>query len=183
MKSEVRSPKSEVGEAETQKLRKGMGKLGNQEIRKAGKEADQAAPAGRFFPEFLSSIFPNSLSEFLSLALALFGFRLSAAAFLLVLSSTQTPAAAAATFGNGGLSYTNGDFATAAQTFAELAAAAPSPGTFCSLGNAEWRLARTGPAILAWERAVWLAPYHAAARNNLRFARITTQLTAPELAW
>ena len=182
--------KPEVRKAETQKLRKGMGKLGTQELRKgfSGKSCLAASWFG--FPEFLSSKFSRPLSEFLSFGfsqlgfrLSAFGFRLSVAALLLVLSSTHTPARAAVAFSTAGLSYTNGDFAAAAQTYAQLAEAQPSPGTFCNLGNAEWRLARTGPAILAWERAIWLAPYQAAARNNLRFARITTQLTAPELAW
>ena len=175
--------KPEVRKAETQKLRKGMGKLGTQELRKGFSGMSCLAAPWSGISEFLSSKFFHSLSEFLSFGLAPFGFRLSAAALLLVLSSTQTPAAATAAFSTAGLSYTNGDFAAAAQAYTQLAEAQPSPGTFCNLGNAEWRLARTGPAILAWERAVWLAPYHAAARNNLRFARITTQLTAPELAW
>jgi len=56
-------------------------------------------------------------------------------------------------------------------------------GTLQNLGNAEWKLGRTGPAILAWERALWLDPFHKAARMDLRFARKTAQLETPDLAW
>jgi hypothetical protein len=201
MKSEVRSPKSEGSpkaesrmeqsqNSETQKAKGGIWNSGTQESRKEPSGRSRLAAFIFRLPEFLSSKFHAALSEFLSFGFASFGYRLSAigyplsaAALLLALSSTYASATPTATFSGGGLCYTNGDFAAAAQTYAQLAAAQPTPGTFCNLGNAEWRLARTGPAILAWERAVWLAPYHAAARNNLRFARITTQLTAPELAW
>ena len=107
----VRSPKSEVGKAETQKLRKGGWELGTQEIRNregltiwsrhdvsrshrsAGLRpgafvrrawASSCRAGGRRsvdflfgFPEFLSSKFSNSISEFLSFGLAHFGFRAS----------------------------------------------------------------------------------------------------------
>jgi hypothetical protein len=57
--------------------------------------------------------------------------------------------------------YAAGDFSTAARAFQES----------------------VGPAIQAWERALWLSPGDAAARENLEFARTTGQLEAPELTW
>jgi tetratricopeptide (TPR) repeat protein len=85
---------------------------------------------------------------------------------------------------NAGLAaYQGGDFARAARVFRECAGAQPAPGTFQNLGNAEWQRGRTGNAILAWEQARWVNPFERNARNNLRFARETAQLEAPELTW
>ncbi|HWQ91226.1 MAG TPA: hypothetical protein VN673_06120, partial [Clostridia bacterium] len=39
------------------------------------------------------------------------------------------------------------------------------------------------PAVLAWEQALWLDPFHAPARNNLAFARKAAQVESPSLAW
>ena len=44
-------------------------------------------------------------------------------------------------------------------------------------------LRNPGAAILAWERALWVDPFDQSARQNLRFARKTAQLEAPDLAW
>ncbi len=79
--------------------------------------------------------------------------------------------------------YHAGDFAQAAALFRESARARPSSGTLQNLGNAEWRNGRVGEAVLAWEQALWLDPFNTSARGNLRFARKTMQLEAPELAW
>ena len=59
----------------------------------------------------------------------------------------------------------------------------PASGALQNLGNAEWRCGSTGAAILAWEQARWLDPFNQSARQNLRFARKTAQLEAPDLAW
>jgi tetratricopeptide (TPR) repeat protein len=79
--------------------------------------------------------------------------------------------------------YNAGDYNRAIKSFSESAMLEPASGTFQNLGNAEWKLGHTGPAVLAWERALWLDPLNHAAFNNLRFARKTAQLEAPDLAW
>ena len=79
--------------------------------------------------------------------------------------------------------YAAGDFSTAARAFQESAGMQPAAGTYQNLGNSEWQQGRVGPAIQAWERALWLSPGDAAARENLELARTTGQLEAPELTW
>jgi tetratricopeptide (TPR) repeat protein len=79
--------------------------------------------------------------------------------------------------------YYSGDYTQAAGAFAQAAALQPAGGTLQNLGNAEWERGRTGPAILAWEQALWLDPFRRAVRENLRFARRTAQLETPDLAW
>jgi tetratricopeptide (TPR) repeat protein len=98
-------------------------------------------------------------------------------------STSAYGSAADALFGYGTSAYNNGDFAHAAGAFAQAATLRPSSGTLQNLGNAEWQRGQTGPAILAWEQALWLDPLNRAARNNLRFARRSAQLESPELAW
>jgi tetratricopeptide (TPR) repeat protein len=79
--------------------------------------------------------------------------------------------------------YGAGNYVQAAQAFRDSAKVQPASGTLQNLGNAEWQRGRTGNAILAWEQALWVNPFDPHARNNLRFARETTQLEALELAW
>jgi tetratricopeptide (TPR) repeat protein len=86
-------------------------------------------------------------------------------------------------FRQGSQAYIAGGFDQAAQSFRELAAIEPAAGTWHNLGNAEWQSGRTGPAILAWERAQWLDPFNANTRINLRYGRKLAQLDLPELAW
>ena len=76
-----------------------------------------------------------------------------------------------------------GDYSAAADGFAELAQLKPASGTLQNLGLAEWRRGRSGHAILAWERALWVDPFNDAARENLRFVRKAAHLEEPELAW
>jgi tetratricopeptide (TPR) repeat protein len=103
---------------------------------------------------------------------------------LLVWSATRLPAAGFEdAFREGVSAYRLGDYAGAVKAFRQSAAQQLAAGTLQNLGNAEWKLGRTGPAIVAWERALWLDPFHEAARMDLRFARRTAQLEAPELAW
>jgi tetratricopeptide (TPR) repeat protein len=79
--------------------------------------------------------------------------------------------------------YSAGQYAQAAGAFAQAAALAPAGGTLQNLGNAEWQRQNTGAAIVAWERALWLDPFHKPARANLRYARRVAQLEAPDLSW
>ncbi len=92
-------------------------------------------------------------------------------------------AAQVSDFRQGFEAYAAGGYEQAATVFRDLAARAPSAGTYHNLGNAEWKLGRTGPAILAWERALWISPYDANTRANLRYARSKAQLPSPLLAW
>lgn len=86
-------------------------------------------------------------------------------------------------FSAGAEAYRIGNFTNAVTSFRQSVTAQPASGAFQNLGNSEWQLGRASEAILAWERALWLNPYDANAKNNLRFARDTAQLEAPELRW
>lgn len=86
-------------------------------------------------------------------------------------------------FSTGLDAYQAGNFTNAAASFERESRKHPASGTFQNLGNAEWQAGRTAEAVLAWERALWLNPFDANAQNNLRFARDTAQLEAPELRW
>jgi len=88
-----------------------------------------------------------------------------------------------ALFTRGCGAYHAGDYMGAARAFRAAAQLHPAAGTFQNLGNAEWQLGHTGQAVLAWERSLWLDPFHRTAYTNLRFARKTAQLESPELAW
>jgi tetratricopeptide (TPR) repeat protein len=79
--------------------------------------------------------------------------------------------------------YQAGDFSVAANAFNAAAEAEPAAGTFQNLGNAEWQRGRVGPAMLAWEKTLWLSPSDQTAKNNLQLARTVGQIEAPELAW
>ena len=79
--------------------------------------------------------------------------------------------------------YEQKDFPLASELFTISVAAEPAAGTFQNLGNAEWQNARTAEAILAWERALLLNPLDRETDNNLKFARESAQLEAPELTW
>jgi len=86
-------------------------------------------------------------------------------------------------FKEGSQAYIHGGFEQSASLLREAAAAAPAAGTLHNLGNAEWQCGRTGPAIVAWERAQWLDPFNRNTRANLRLARKAALLDAPDLAW
>jgi tetratricopeptide (TPR) repeat protein len=88
-----------------------------------------------------------------------------------------------ALFQAGSTAYRAADYTRAAEAFRKSVTLQPASGALQDLGNAEWQRRRTGDAILAWEQALWLDPFNEAARQNLRFARKTAQLEAPELAW
>jgi len=76
-----------------------------------------------------------------------------------------------------------GDSARARQLFEDSARGDPASGTWQNLGQLEWLRGRTGPAVLAWERAAWVDPWNTTAREDLRYARKNAQLEAPDLAW
>lgn len=90
---------------------------------------------------------------------------------------------AADSFVEGKKAFVAGDYAVAADQFRGAISNAPSAAVFHNLGLAEWHSGRTGPAILAWERAQWLAPFSTNSRVNLSFVRNTAQLEAPRLTW
>jgi hypothetical protein len=79
--------------------------------------------------------------------------------------------------------YSTAEYGRAASAFRASASQRPASGTLQNLGNAEWQLGRTGEAILAWERALWVDAYNHPARQNLKFARRTAQVETPELSW
>lgn len=103
------------------------------------------------------------------------------AGFLLAGEGFSAPADALFRFGTN--SFNAGEYVQAAAAFAQAAALQPSGGTLQNLGLSDWQCARTGPAILAWEQALWVDPFNQPARMNLRFARRIAQLEAPDLSW
>jgi tetratricopeptide (TPR) repeat protein len=86
-------------------------------------------------------------------------------------------------FAQGARAYEAGHYDQAAASFEQAFTREPSVGALENLGNAEWQRGNAGRAILAWERAQWLDPRNTSARENLRFARKTALLDAPELPW
>ena len=134
------------------------------------------------------SVFPPSAFGLRTSAFALwpsFGLRSSAFGFLLsaLLALTALASSPDALFQTGVTAYRAADYTPAAAAFRQSVTLQPASGALQALGNAEWQQRRTGDAILAWEQALWLDPFNDSARQNLRFARKTAQLEAPELAW
>ncbi len=86
-------------------------------------------------------------------------------------------------FRAGVTAYRAGDYTLAGEAFRKSSTLQPASGTLQNLGNAEWQQRHAGTAILAWEQALWLDPFNHSARQNLRFARKSAQLEAPDLAW
>jgi tetratricopeptide (TPR) repeat protein len=116
---------------------------------------------------------------------SVFGLRISAFGFLLPLLLPLALLASSpdALFRVGVAAYRAADYSLAAQAFRQSVNLQPASGALQALGNAEWQQRRAGDAILAWEQALWLDPFNGSARQNLRFARKTAQLEAPELTW
>lgn len=81
------------------------------------------------------------------------------------------------------MAYEHNNFEAARDMFEGKSKLSPSDGTFQNLGNAEWQLGNTAPAIIAWERALLLNPRSSDVENNLKFARESAQLESPELTW
>ena len=86
-------------------------------------------------------------------------------------------------FRDGMTAFEKGEFARAATNFHAAVTAQPASGALVNLGLAEWRRGRAGAAVAAWERALWLDPANAAARNNLRYARQFAEIGEPEWTW
>src|SRR5260221_5418072 len=103
--------------------------------------------------------------------------------WLLFPFSSAPAAPVDALFRFGTNSFNAGEYVQAAGACAQAAALQPSGGTLQNLGLSEWQCGRTGPAILAWEQALWVDPFNQAARNNLGFARRAAQLETPDLNW
>ncbi len=80
--------------------------------------------------------------------------------------------------------FSSNDFAESAYQLRELSSAREwSHGALHNLGNAEWKVARPGHAVLAWERARTLKPSDRNTIANLRFARNKGQLVQPQSPW
>ena len=79
--------------------------------------------------------------------------------------------------------YKNHNYIRAAKLFRQSASQQPAAGTLQNLGNAEWQRGLAGPAILAWEQALWLDPRSDEARSDLVFGRKNAQVETPEMAW
>jgi len=111
--------------------------------------------------------------------------RIAITIFLLALACSMASVRAATNdcFAEGVTAYRLGEFAQAAQAFEAAAAIRPAAGTFVNVGLAEWQRGRSGPAILAWEQALWIDPFNKPAADNLRIARQMVQLDAPQLRW
>ena len=114
----------------------------------------------------------------LILWISVFGFPLAA-----LLSFSAPASNPDIQFKTGVSAYRNADYPLAAVAFRQSVTVQPASGALQSLGNAEWQCGRPGEAILAWEQTLWLDPFNDSARQNLRFARKTAQIEAPDLTW
>jgi hypothetical protein len=96
---------------------------------------------------------------------------------------TLNAASPADLFRDGTTAFRANDFPGAIKAFRQSANLKPASGTLQDLGLAEWHRGHAGAAILSWEQSLWLEPFNAAARGNLRYARKVAQLESPELTW
>ncbi len=103
--------------------------------------------------------------------------------FASALSLQAADNAATRFFDQGLAAAETGDSAHAFELFGKSVAATPSSGALHDLGNSAWRIGRPGPAVLAWEQALWLDPRNENARSSLRYARHTGDLEEPDLRW
>jgi len=129
-----------------------------------------------------------SLNDF-RFRISILGIQISNLQFKIFLSAvcllvaTDLASATDSGFVSGTQAYRAGDYAQAAKAFRESVKLQPAAGTLQNLANAEWQRGHTGPAILAWEQALWLDPFEQSAHDNLRFARKTAQIETQEVAW
>ena len=94
------------------------------------------------------------------------------AACCFLLGCSPLGAAPSAAFDQANRQFAAGDYAAAAAAYEQaLAADGPRAAVFYNLGNSYQRLGRTGPAILAYERARLLAPRDPDLLANLALAR------------
>jgi len=99
------------------------------------------------------------------------------------LSAGNLPPDTGSYFARGCQQFSAGEFPDAAQLFYKSAEISPAVGTLLNLGLAEWRRGRAGAAILAWERAGWMDPFDTRVTADLKFARETARVDAPQLKW
>jgi tetratricopeptide (TPR) repeat protein len=95
----------------------------------------------------------------------------------LVTANTNDPFAQGIAFSQ------QGNFPEAAAAFESALRRQPSVGAFLNLGQVEWQRGHAGRAILAWERAAWIAPADPRPAQNLKFARAAAQVNEPEWKW
>lgn len=85
--------------------------------------------------------------------------------------STNAPTPPDRVFAQAAEAYDQGHFDRSRDLYEALAARGLiSPQLYFNLGNAEVRLGRPGPAILAYRRAAWMAPRDPDIRANLKYA-------------
>jgi hypothetical protein len=100
-----------------------------------------------------------------------------------VASGAAVNSPAARFFEQGVAAASAGEMHQAEAMFREAVALELSSGGLHNLGNAAWRVGERGPAVLAWERSLWLDPWHEPARQSLAHARHTANLGTPDLRW
>lgn len=81
--------------------------------------------------------------------------------------------------GKGSSLYASGQYAQAAETFAELARLSPGLAAYYNLGNAYYRSGQFGYAIAAYEKARALAPSNPDVAANLRAAHEAARISEP----
>ncbi len=104
--------------------------------------------------------------------------------FLTMCSLTKTISATTNdSFAQGVTLIRSGDFPAAAALCEASLKTETTSGTLVNLGIIEWQRGHAGPAIQAWEQALWVDAFDERAIANLKFARQVAQLDAPELKW
>ena len=97
---------------------------------------------------------------------------LMACSLLLSSPAMATPADAKAMVDRGVQAFAGGRFAEAEKAWGQAwAGGLQNADLACNLGDAAFRQHRMGPAVLWYQRALWLDPGHDDARYNLEFAR------------
>src|SRR5438445_8358810 len=90
--------------------------------------------------------------------------------------STLRAASPSDLFRDGTAAFRANDYSSAIKAFRQSATLQPASGTLQDLGLAEWHRGHAGAAVLCWEQSLWLEPFNASARGNLRYARKVAQL-------
>lgn len=110
-------------------------------------------------------------------------FKLVLLLFVVAVAGREVAGAATNDFQRGNAAYAQQDYELAARCFAACLTNEMSAGAWQNFGNSQWQLGWTAEALIAWERARALNPFAIDPENNLKFARDTAQLEAPELTW
>lgn len=93
--------------------------------------------------------------------------------FLFVASTTLWADEVATQFEQANVLYRNGDFGTAAELYEKVITNGyENPDLFFNLGNTYFKLKKTGPAILNYERALRISPSDDDISYNLRLANL-----------